>query len=62
MLVLGLQSDLMIKVLLFKHVGAHIYIFLEEKTVHQRMKLTLTETKLTMMKKTKLTTRRLYAY
>jgi len=62
MLVLGLQSDLMIKVLLFKHVGAYIYIFLEEKAVHQRMKLTLTETKLTMMKKTKLTTRRLYAY
>jgi hypothetical protein len=53
MFVLGLQSDLMIKVLLFKHVGAHIYIFLEENTVHQRMKLTLTETKLTMMKKTK---------
>jgi hypothetical protein len=62
MFVLGLQSDLMIKVLLFKHVGAHIYIFLEENTVHQRMKLTLTETKLTMMKKTKLTMRRLYAY
>jgi len=35
MLVLGLQSDLMIKVLLFKHVGANIYIFLEEKTGNQ---------------------------